>query len=323
MTSTGRVRLHSLTATIAGFAAFSGILGPTCNSRRRAWRFFFPHRRLRMDPIIARRHEGAVSTSHARRAKSWSGQDVFDARSASTISRPRRHGALSGLSGPIWLAVLLIGNTLPRICKPAGDSNQMLALAGQCCRNGCTIAQYLDAGRYIGVLLMFAGAIGSVLRWSYSRFRLDLGRPKAIEVRGIWLWATSSVILNIIAGVAAWLFVWRRESRRVARERPAGRPNLVMKRDEAHKRTRLQSCRRPRKWPKRQQGKSRHVVSVSHECARRSTASRLCADPGTRTPRPPGEDQCHYGCASQRGGTCRERCDGLLRYLRDRSRRFT
>src|SRR5258707_7886129 len=119
-----------------------------------------------------------------------------------------------------------------------------------------------DIGRYLGVLLLFGGVIGSVLSLVYFQVSLDVDTPKAILKSTLW---SVFFILTIIAGVAAWLFVLAQDSRRVAEEETRRQTDLLMNEIEAHKRTDAKLQKAKEAAEAASKAKSRHVVGLSHE----------------------------------------------------------
>src|SRR5258707_9255378 len=119
-----------------------------------------------------------------------------------------------------------------------------------------------DIGRYLGVLLLFGGVIGSVLSLVYFQVSLDVDTPKAILKSTLW---SVFFILTIIAGVAAWLFVLAQDSRRVAEEETRRQTDLLMNEIEAHKRTDAKLQKAKEVAEAASKAKSRHVVGLSHE----------------------------------------------------------
>ena len=119
-----------------------------------------------------------------------------------------------------------------------------------------------DVGRYLGILLLFSGVIGSVLLLIYLQVSLDAEIPKQALRSTLW---SVFLILTIIAGVAAWLFVLAQDSRRVAEEETRRQTDLLMNEIEAHKRTdaKLQQAKEVAEAASK--AKSRHVVGLSHE----------------------------------------------------------
>ena len=59
-----------------------------------------------------------------------------------------------------------------------------------------------DVGHYLGVLLLFGLIIGSVLLLVYFQISLDVDSSKSVLQSAFW---NVFFILNIIAGIAAWL----------------------------------------------------------------------------------------------------------------------
>ncbi|GLK75049.1 hybrid sensor histidine kinase/response regulator [Methylopila jiangsuensis] len=78
------------------------------------------------------------------------------------------------------------------------------------------------------------------------------------------LWAVF-LILAIIAGVAAWLFVLAHESREIAQEESSRQTALLMREIEAHKRTDAALQRAKEVAEAANLAKSRYVVGINHE----------------------------------------------------------
>ena len=91
---------------------------------------------------------------------------------------------------------------------------------------------------------------------------LDTEIPK--EALRSTLWSVF-LILTIIAGVAAWLFVLAQDSRRVAEEETRRQTDLLMNEIEAHKRTDAKLQKAKEVAEAASKAKSRHVVGLSHE----------------------------------------------------------
>jgi signal transduction histidine kinase/CheY-like chemotaxis protein len=166
-------------------------------------------------------------------------------------------------SGPICSLCCSLETRCRDCCKPqARISTQVLGLVNQTLPNWIAKPLNTDIGRYLGVLLLFGGVIGSVLSLVYFQVSLDSDAPKAILKSTLW---TVFFILTIIAGVTAWLFVLAQDSRRVAEEETRRQTDLLMNEIEAHKRTDAKLQKAKELAEAASNAKSRHVVGLSHE----------------------------------------------------------
>jgi signal transduction histidine kinase/CheY-like chemotaxis protein len=166
-------------------------------------------------------------------------------------------------SGPICSLCCSLETRCRDCCKPqARISTQVLGLVDQILPNWVAKPLNTDIGRYLGVLLLFGGVIGSVLSLVYFQVSLDSHAPKAILKSTLW---TVFFILTIIAGVTAWLFVLAQDSRRVAEEETRRQTDLLMNEIEAHKRTDAKLQKAKELAEAASNAKSRHVVGLSHE----------------------------------------------------------
>ncbi len=151
-----------------------------------------------------------------------------------------------------------------------------------------------DVGRYLGVLMLFAGVIGAVLSLVYFQVSLEIDAPQDVLKATLW---TVFFILTIIAGVAAWLFVLAQESRRVAEEETRRQTDLLMNEIEAHQRTDAKLQKAKEVAESANKAKSRHVVALATNCARRSmpswaTRSSWSGTPRSRRPRSTRSRSC-------------------------------
>jgi signal transduction histidine kinase/ActR/RegA family two-component response regulator len=166
-------------------------------------------------------------------------------------------------SGPICSLCCSLETRCRDCCKPqARISTQVLGVVNQILPDWIARPLNTDIGRYLGVLLLFGGVIGSVLSLVYFQVSLDSDAPKAVLKSTLW---TVFFILTIIAGVAAWLFVLAQDSRRVAEEESRRQTDLLMNEIEAHKRTDAKLQKAKELAEAASNAKSRHVVGLSHE----------------------------------------------------------
>jgi len=248
-----------LTATVAGITAFSGALGPTAQSLSG---FLALAVGFVVAPVIAYATKGRFYVARAPR-KSWSGQEVIRCSICEHHFETEDMAHCPAYSGPICSLCCSLETRCRDCCKPqARMSNQVLDWFGQVLPDRITRALNTDVGRYLGVVALFAGGIGSVLSLVYFQVSLDVDAPKDILRSTLW---TVFFILTIIAGVAAWLFVLAQESRRVAEEETHRQTDLLMNEIEAHKRTDAKLKKAKEAAEAASKAKSRYVVGLSYE----------------------------------------------------------
>jgi signal transduction histidine kinase/CheY-like chemotaxis protein len=215
-----------------------------------------------MAPLIAYATKGRFYIARTPR-QSWSGHEVIHCSICEHHFETEDMAHCPAYSGSICSLCCSLETRCRDCCKPqARISNQMLALIGQIVPGHVIKSLNTDIGRYLGVLLLFAGVIGSVLSLVYFQITLDADAPKMLLKSALW---TVFFILTIIAGVAAWLFVLAQESRRVAEEETRRQTDLLMTEIEAHKRTDAKLQKAKEAAEAASKAKSRHVVGLSHE----------------------------------------------------------
>ncbi|PWC31479.1 ATPase [Azospirillum sp. TSO35-2] len=117
-------------------------------------------------------------------------------------------------------------------------------------------------GHYLGVLLMLALAVGAVLSLVYVEVASVNAEAQALIRSTLW---KVFFILMIVAGVATWLFVLARESRKVAQEETQKQTALLMQEIEAHERTDAQLQKAKEAAETANLAKSRYLVGIGHE----------------------------------------------------------
>jgi signal transduction histidine kinase/CheY-like chemotaxis protein len=248
-----------LAATAAGIAAFFGMLGTTLQSLSA---FLALAVAFVMAPAIAYATKGRFYIARPPR-QNWSGQALIRCAICEHPFETEDMAHCPAYSGPICSLCCSLETRCRDCCKPqARISSQALSLL-ECILPGWVIRPLnTDVGRYLGVLLLFGGVIGSVLSLVYFQVSLDADAPKEILKSTLW---TVFFILTIIAGVAAWLFVLAQDSRRVAEEETRRQTDLLMNEIEAHKRTDAKLQKAKEVAEAASKAKSRHVVGLSHE----------------------------------------------------------
>jgi signal transduction histidine kinase/CheY-like chemotaxis protein len=252
-----------LTATIVGILAFSGILGITLQSLSTFLALLVG---FVVAPVIAYATKGRFYLARAPR-QSWSGHAVIRCSICEHHFETEDMAHCPAYSGAICSLCCSLETRCKDCCKPqARLSNQLLGVLGRILSERLTRPLNTDVGRYLGVLLLFSGVIGSVLSLVYFQVSLDasldVDAPKDLLKSTLW---TVFFILTIIAGVAAWLFVLAQESRRVAEEETSRQTDLLMNEIEAHKRTDAKLQKAKEAAEAASKAKSRHVVGLSHE----------------------------------------------------------
>jgi signal transduction histidine kinase/CheY-like chemotaxis protein len=254
-------------AAMAGIAAFFGLFGAVLQSLSA---FLTLAVAFVMAPAIACATKGRYYEARAPR-HNWSGHAVVQCAICEHPFETEDMAHCPAYSGPICSLCCSLETRCRDFCKPqARLSAQTFALLGRILPERVTRPLNTDVGRYLGVLLLFGGVIGSVLSLVYFQSSLNVsldvtaGSGPLKELLKSTLW-TVFFILTIIAGVAAWLFVLAQDSRRVAEEETRRQTDLLMNEIEAHKRTdaKLQQAKEVAEAASK--AKSRHVVGLSHE----------------------------------------------------------
>jgi signal transduction histidine kinase/CheY-like chemotaxis protein len=248
-----------LAATVAGIAAFFGVLGTTLQSLSA---FLALAVAFVTAPAIAYATKGRFYIARAPR-QNWSGHALIRCAICEHPFETEDMAHCPAYSGPICSLCCSLETRCRDCCKPqARISSQALSLLERMLPNWVIRPLNTDVGRYLGVLLLFGGVIGSVLSLVYFQVSLDADAPKEILKSTLW---TVFFILTIIAGVAAWLFVLAQDSRRVAEEETRRQTDLLMNEIEAHKRTDAKLQKAKEVAEAASKAKSRHVVGLSHE----------------------------------------------------------
>jgi signal transduction histidine kinase/CheY-like chemotaxis protein len=248
-----------LAATIAGIAAFCGLLGGTLQSLSSFLALLVA---FVMAPLIAWATRGRFYIARTPR-QSWNGQNVVRCSICEHHFETEDMAHCPAYSGAICSLCCSLETRCRDCCKPQGRiSNQLLATFGEALPERAVKLLNTHVGRYLGVLLLFVGVIGAVLSLVYFLISLDMDGPRDLLASTLW---TVFFILIIIAGVAAWLFVLAQESRRVAEEETRRQTDLLMNEIEAHKRTDAKLQKAKEVAEAASKAKSRHVVGLSHE----------------------------------------------------------
>ena len=225
-----------LAATVAGIVAFFGVLGTTLQSLSA---FLALAVAFVMAPAIAYVTKSRFYIARAPR-QNWSGHALIRCAICEHPFETEDMAHCPAYSGPICSLCCSLETRCRDCCKPqARISTQVLGVVNQVLPDWIATPLNTDIGRYLGVLLLFGGVIGSVLSLVYFQVSLDSDAPKAVLKSTLW---TVFFILTIIAGVAAWLFVLAQDSRRVAEEETPPADRSVDERDRGPQAHRCQAA---------------------------------------------------------------------------------
>ena len=248
-----------LIATIAGLVAISGAFGAVLQSLAA---FVAVSVAFIMAPTIAWATKGRFYIARAPR-QNWSGESVIKCSICEHQFEAEDMAHCPAYSGAICSLCCSLDARCHDSCKPqARFSSQMLALSRRTLPEPVTKLLNTDVGHYLGVLFLLSAIIGAVLSLVYLQVSLVADMPKEVLRSAFW---SAFLILTIIAGVIAWLFVLAQDSRRVAEEETSRQTDLLMTEIEAHKRTDAKLQRAKEVAEAASKAKSRHVVGLSHE----------------------------------------------------------
>ncbi len=166
-------------------------------------------------------------------------------------------------AGPICSLCCSLDARCEDSCKTeARLSQQLLAALARVLPARAVERLNSSLGHYLGVSLVFIGAIGSILYLLFLHESISSSVPGP-DIESI-LWKVF-LVFSVIAGVAAWLLVLAHESRKVAQEESLRQTQLLMQEIEAHKRTDAQLQKAKEVAESANLAKSRYVTSISHE----------------------------------------------------------
>ena len=148
-------------------------------------------------------------------------------------------------------------------CKPhARYQSQIMALLTSLAPAAWIAKLNTRTGHFFGVFATLLGILSLVLMLVH--FLAAKAAPEEAAAVAGTLWAVF-LILAIIAGVAAWLFVLAHESREIAQEESQRQTSALMREIEAHKQTDAALQRAKEVAEAANLAKSRYVVGINHE----------------------------------------------------------
>lgn len=246
-------------ATLAGIAAFSGLFGTTLQALPA---FLTLVVAFAAAPVIAFVTKGKYYIAR-NPWQNWGQNQTIRCSICEHHFEAEDMAQCPAYSGAICSLCCSLETRCRDCCKPdARISRQVIGVAERTLPDWMTRPLGSDVAHFLGVLLLFAGAIATVLLFVYFQVSFDSVVNKALLKSTLW---TIFFILTIIAGVAAWLFVLAHQSRRVAEEETRRQTGLLMREIEAHKITDAKLQKAKEIAEAASKAKSRYVVGLSHE----------------------------------------------------------
>jgi signal transduction histidine kinase/CheY-like chemotaxis protein/purine-cytosine permease-like protein len=148
-------------------------------------------------------------------------------------------------------------------CKPAARLSDQVS-TGLKAAFPAPVAALLDSrvGHY-GAVVAALCLVNACIIWLVE-YQVTLGAGAAGALVSSALWKVF-VVLMLVSGVAAWLFVLAHESRRVAETEMQRQTRLLMREVRAHRRTDAKLQRAKEAAESANLAKSRYVTGISHE----------------------------------------------------------
>lgn len=221
----------------------------------------------------------------------WQGATEITCRVCEHPFEPEDMAQCPAYAGPICSLCCSLDARCGDLCKPHGrleaQAQSVLARVAPA-RTAAWIGAPL--GRYLALMLTLVAAIGLILGIVHAGASAE--HPEHRAVLGAAL-TSVFLILIVILGIVAWLFVLAQESRRVALEETARQTGLYQAEIEAHKVTDAKLQQAKEVAEAANLAKSRYVVGISHELrtplnAVLGYAQLLEGDPAIPAPRQNG-----------------------------------
>ncbi|NEU13657.1 response regulator [Methylobacterium sp. BTF04] len=272
---------------ISGFVAHAGWLGAGLTA-------FGPLLALGVAfaaaPAIAYATRGRYYLARTPRTD-WHGAAAITCRVCEHPFEPEDMAHCPAYAGPICSLCCSLDARCGDLCKPHGrleaQAQSVLARIVPA-RTAAWIGAPL--GRYLALMLTLMAAIGLILSIVHAGATAE--HPEHREMLSAAL-TSVFLILIVILGIVAWLFVLAQESRHVALEETARQTGLYQAEIEAHKITDAKLQQAKETAEAANLAKSRYVVGISHELrtplnAVLGYAQLLEGDPSIPAPRQNG-----------------------------------
>ena len=166
-------------------------------------------------------------------------------------------------AGPICSLCCTLDARCNDLCKTdSRAARQMGAIFAAILPQQIMRGLHSNLGRYLGLLLLVMGLLGSLLGLVYWQTLLE-GQMSGDLLAAVLF--KVFIFFLLISGVLCWLFVLVEESREVAQEESQRQTRLLTEEIEAHKRTDIALQKAKEAAEAANLAKSRYVVGISHE----------------------------------------------------------
>ena len=248
-----------LVASVSAIAAFAGVFGDTLQALAPFLAFAIA---FVTAPAIALATRGRF---YSARPQQPVGQDPAALRCCicENSFEPQDMAHCPAYAGPICSLCCSLDVRCEDSCKSdARLSRQLLDALGTFLPARVVGRLNSSLGHYLGVFLLLAGSMGTILYLLYLQVAVDAGTASTL-VQSTLL--KVFVVFAFVAGVASWLLVLAQQSRKVAQEESTRHTQLLMQEIDAHKRTDAQLQKAKEVAEAANLAKSRYVTNISHE----------------------------------------------------------
>lgn len=177
-----------------------------------------------------------------------------------------------------------------------------------------------SVGRYLGMQFVISAVIGGVLGLVFIQTNLSQWQNREV-IQSVLLQVF--LIMNIISGIATWLFVLARESTEVALEETSRQTYLLSEEVAAHKITDAKLQKAKEVAEAANSAKTRFVVSLNHEIRTPLNAVLGYSQIVERDPKTPGHQLDAIKVIRRSSEHLTELIDGLLNVSRIEAEHFT
>ncbi|MBK8017135.1 MAG: response regulator [Betaproteobacteria bacterium] len=295
-----------LIASIVGILCFSGLFGETL---RALSSFVALGVAFVTAPVIAVATRGRYYIARTPRDYSTAGETVRCVICSNPFE-PEDMARCPAYAGPICSLCCSLDARCHDACKPRARLTHQVSAALNA-TFPAPIAARLNSrlGHYATVVVVLGSLVASIF-WMVD-YQISLSAGPASELVSDALWK-AFVVLMLVSGVAAWLFVLAQESRRVAETETQRQTRLLMREIRAHKRTDAQLQRAKEAAESANVAKSRYVTGISHELRTPLNTILGYAQLLRRDPKAPDKLRDTLGIIQRSGEHLAGLIDGLL-----------